>query len=202
MYYKILFALLLLSGLVMHCKAQRNFTKGYIISLNDDTLFGYIQDVNPLSKVNTKPIKICFLGDVGVRKTYKASKIKGYCVADNLHYVAIRDLNEGPFFAKVLMNGKVTLLAMSVNYGPYKTVDSYSDPAHKLFDEAMRKSRFFLRHENKISTHEINTLFFKDDMAEYFSDYPELHDKIISKELKYEDLEIIVGKYNERFANK
>ncbi|NJO69738.1 MAG: hypothetical protein HC830_11055 [Bacteroidetes bacterium] len=37
---------------------------------------------------------------------------------------------------------------------------------------------------------------FKTKMADYFSDYAELRNLILNKELRYNDLEIVVAKYN------
>ena len=37
---------------------------------------------------------------------------------------------------------------------------------------------------------------FKSDLSDYFSDYSELKQQLLNKELRYADLEIIVNKYN------
>ena len=185
-----------------NCSAQKYYTEGYIILLSGDTIHGQIKDVKDAATANIKPITIWFQSRDGVEKKYRATDISGYCRASNLKYFSVRDLDEGPFFARVIIQGSLTLIALSSCYGEYYLGRSYSGLDSKLLKDAMRKSRFFLLHINKKSTHEINKIFFKDDMFQYFSDYPELQQMIADKQLKYEDIEIMVKKYNKWFAAK
>jgi len=145
-------------------------------------------------------VKVWFKESEGKEKKYRADKIKGYSISGILNYVTIRDLDEGPFFARIIINDNLMLLASSWNCGRYYLGTNYSGPDNKILNDAIRKSRFFLLHVNKNSTHKINQLFFKEDMTEYFSDYSDLQRMIMNKELRYADIEIIVKKYNEWFS--
>ena len=118
----------------------------------------------------------------GKEKKYKANSIKGYSKSGIVNYLSIRDLNEGPFFAKILVSGTVSLLASIVQTGA---------STGKGMD-----ARMFLIHSNKSKTHEVFSMEFKSDLSDYFSDYSELKQQILNKELRYADLEIIVNKYN------
>ena len=176
-YFFTLFLIILISD---YCSGQKNFSEGFIISLNGDTLFGKVND--NCNGLNFKPINIKFIGEDGKEKKYKANSIKGYSKSGIVNYLSIRDLNEGPFFAKILVSGTVSLLASIVQTGA---------STGKGMD-----ARMFLIHSNKSKTHEVFSMEFKSDLSDYFSDYSELKQQILNKELRYADLEIIVNKYN------
>lgn len=170
---------------------QKDFYEGYIIALNDDTVYGKIKDKRPAVSMNQKPIKISFIGSNNIQITFLASQLKGYSKGDIKNYVSIRDLNEGPFFSRVLVKGPLSLLTTQVEgVAFYK-----NQPA--MLPQRVNDSREFLVHKNKKRTIEISMLEFKKQMAEFFADYYELQQSILNKELRYSDLEIIVSRYND-----
>ena len=58
----------------------------------------------------------------------------------------------------------------------------------------------FIEKNNKMV--EVRTGKFSKKMAEYFSDYPDLQEKIAQKKLKYKHLTKIIEEYNTWYSNK
>ena len=167
-----------------NCFAQKNYSDGYIISLNDDTIYGKIKNSRTFGSYNSRTRSIRFIDKNGKNEKFLASKIKGYSKSGILNFLTITDLNRGPFFAQILIKGPLTLLSYTIDnkYGGYMIL--------------------ILKHINKKSTQKVEVLDFKNGMANYISDYPELSQKIINKELRYADIEIIVREYNEWYNRK
>lgn len=102
----------------------------------------------------------------------------------------------GPYWFKVVKRGYATLYTIDVTMvtsnivGEVKFVDYYiirdGEQAAKLISS--------ISSANNNST-------FKTYAPKYFSDYPELAQKIKSKEYKYNDLEKVVDIYNEWIIN-
>ena len=177
----------------LETNAQKNFSEGYIILLSGDTVYGKVND--HFRAYNNMPKKIKFIGKEGKEEKYLANKIKGYSKGDVSKYISIADLKDhSPFFAKVLIEGPVTLLTTAVEYsGGINTNDVFSLSNKTIY--------YFLKHLRKKSTHQVSDLQFKADMSNYFSDYPELQQQIINKELRFADMEIIVTKYNQWYIS-
>jgi hypothetical protein len=183
MNYKFIFLIAYFFTFLNLCLAQKNYSEGYIVTLNDDTIFGKIKDVASTFSMNARPIKISFIDREGKKESYKANNIKGYCKSEILKYITITDQNEGPFFAKVIIVGPVTLLAVdgvAAKSSNYPTI-------------------YFLRNKK---THPVSGFDFANDVSDYFKDYEELKELISNKALRFPDLEIIVIKYNKWYLNK
>ncbi len=186
---KHLFIILIILVLENNSQAQSNYSDGYLISLEDDTISGKIKDGWRRFQMNRKPIKIRFIGQDGKSKSYLASEIKGYSKADTANYISLRYLNEGPFYAKIILQGEITLLCSGV-------LDQ------NIYNLKTFKNRYFFLRKNKKTIIEIFPLGFRSYMMDYFSDDVELKKLIENKELKYCDLENIVNLYNEWFKSK
>lgn len=170
-------------------QAQKNYTEGYIITLNNDTIRGKVKDRFPFRfKLAAK--KISFIDSTGIEKDYLPKDIAGYSKADIANYLSI-DMTFSKEFARIIVDGYITLVSFksegatsTMNANGGMTFGSYSNETFYLYDRI-----------TKITT-EVSSIGFKDAMADYFSDFPKLKEMIINKELRYADLEIIVEKYN------
>jgi hypothetical protein len=184
-------------------QAQKNFSEGYIILLSGDTVYGKIND--HFSAFNSIPKKIKFIGKDTEEKKYLANKLKGYSKGGIANYVSISDLDRGPFFARILIEGPLTLLTTRVEYSGgiiTNNINSRGINTNNVFNSNSNTVFYFLKHVKKKSTHQVSELQFKADMSEYFSDYSELQQQISNRELRFADLEIIVTKYNQWYNNK
>ncbi|MDH5598310.1 MAG: hypothetical protein OEY34_04250 [Cyclobacteriaceae bacterium] len=172
--------------------AQKNYSDGYIITLANDTLHGKVRDKFVAFLIAQE--KINFMDNDGNVTKYLAKDIKGYSKAGLLVYLTVPD-NFGKKFAKLVVDGEVKLLiltktgtntASSPNGagGFNHTQSSYSKDIYYLYESNTEKSTIVMR------------LDFKNQMANYFSDYEKLKNMILNKELRYNDLEVIVETYN------
>jgi hypothetical protein len=126
--------------------------------------------------------KIEFIDSTGKKTTIFPNEINGYSKADVANYLSI-DINNEKDFAKIVNDGNITLLTYT-----QQTANTFMGPSQYV--------TYFLYNRLTHKTQRVIQLNFKESMAEYFSDYPELQKMIINKELRYNDLEIIVEKYN------
>ncbi len=178
--------------------AQKNFSEGYVITAAGDTTYGKI---NNKRSGNDKHNQITFVDKEGNVKTFSAKELRGYSRGDVFNYRTIRDIGAEDFFARVLIEGPVTLLGIDEKES---FLNHYygTNSRNSLYRSYDSNSRYFLCHINKEGTEELRSISFKSKMAEYFSDYEELKLLIENKELQKEDIEIIVSKYNKWYAGK
>lgn len=165
---------------------QKNYSEGYIITWENDTIHGKIRD-HFSSRSTFAPGIIKFIDNSGLTTKYLPTDIKGYSKAGFENYMTIQD-DFGKNFARLIVEGNVKLLTIkksgsfpgSNGAGGYNT----SSISYYLYDSTTSK------------TTKVNPLYFKSQMAEYFSEYSALKEMILNKELRNEDIEIIVKKYN------
>lgn len=175
-------------------KAQKNFTDGYIITLNNDTIRGKVKDNFPL-RLSGLAKKISFIDSSGVKNDYLPKDIKGYSKGDIVNYISI-DIGFGKDFAKVIVDGEISLLSCkSAGYNS-TFVPSGGAGGGSWSHTASSSESFFLYRKYTGSLTEVTRIGFRDLVSGYFSDYKELKEMIDKKELRYSDLEIIVEKYN------
>ena len=139
------------------------------------------------------PSKINFIDSTGTKIKYLPKDINGYSKAGIVDYLTIQD-DFGKNFARLLIDGEIKLLAIKNagtnlsstpnGQGGFTTgYSTYSNDVYYLFN-------------SRTSITKVLQLDFKNQMADYFSDYDKLKKMIINKELRYHDLEIIVETYN------
>lgn len=190
---KLIVIYILLSSFYL-TKAQKNFSDGYIITLNNDTIRGKVKDNFPL-RLSGIAKKISFIDSSGVKNDYLPKEIKGYSKGDIVNYISI-DIGWGKDFAKIIVDGEICLLSCkSAGYNSTFT-PSGGAGGGTWSHTASSSESFFLYKKNTGSLTEVTRIGFKDLVSGYFSDYKELKEMIDNKELRYSDLEIIVEKYN------
>lgn len=162
---------------------QKNYSDGYIITLQNDTIHGKIRN----NVMSNRAVKL--MDENGKITRYTADKIKGYSKAGIIDYLSVQE-NVTKIFAKVVVNGDIALLTIekSGTYmpGPYGSGSVYTNP----------KTIYYLLNTKTDSTVRVYPLGFKDQMADYFSDDVKLKDMILNKELRLKDLEVIVATYD------
>lgn len=191
---KTLIVICILLGSFYLTKGQKNFTDGYIITLNNDTIRGKVKDNFPL-RLSGLAKKISFIDSSGVKNDYLPKDIKGYSKGDIVNYISI-DIGFGKDFAKVIVDGEISLLSCkSVGYRS-TFAPSGGAGGGSWSHTASSSESFFLYRKYTGSLTEVTRIGFRDLVSGYFSDYKELKEMIDKKELRYSDLEIIVEKYN------
>jgi|GEM_PF-1469187 len=172
-----------------------NYCDGYIVTLKNDTIYGTIKDqFHNNSQLASD--KVVLKDNRGKKTTYYPTEIKGYCKSDTEYYFTVQD-GKKKSFAKLIVDGELKLLKIHKIYAqPYPmgggAVGSVSVPY----------TAYFL---NNKSTGKITKVIKKDFyrvMSVYFSDCEPLSEVILSKELGYKDIEIIVDRYNKCKAEK
>lgn len=190
--------LLIISQLItFNIFAQKNFSEGYIITKNHDTIHGKVKDKFFMPSTS----KISFIDSTGVEKDYKASEILGYSKADIANYLSVDlGLIKGISydFARIKVNGYICLLTykrknVNVNNNNNQNGFTFGQVGTGSSNEV---EVFYLYNSDTKQVKEVYQIGFKDSMSKYFEDYVKLKESILNKELRYDDLEIIVEKYN------
>lgn len=170
--------------------SQGLYKPGYIITNNNDTIYGEIKEkeFNPKSSIK---FKISQADAV----EYTPNDIKGYSIKNGISYMSIKT-HSGSGFGVIQVDGYLRLVYIEIysergyipNSGYGKTAGTYGTELlysnHKIF-------------RNGEEVFYVSRKTFNDRTAEFFSDYPELQQKISKRNLKYGDIKTIVKTYND-----
>lgn len=172
---------------------QKNYSEGYIITLQNDTIHGKIRDRFGM-RLEIAPSKINFIDSTGTIVKYLPKDIKGYSKAGIIDYLTIQD-NFGKNFGKLIVDGDVKLLTIKKS-GTRMASNPNATGGFTTIQSRYSNDVYYLYNTKTSNTTTVYQLFFKNRMADYFSDYDKLKTMILNKELRYRDLEVIVATYN------
>ena len=172
---------------------QKNYSDGYIITHQNDTIHGKVKDQFGVQLILASP-KIKFIDSSGSIKKLRPRDIKGYSKAGIIDYVTIQE-NLSKNFARVVVDGDIKLLVIQ-KVSTYMTA-SPTGPGTAPGFRTQASTVYYLYQSNTSETQRVSALSFKKDMASYFADHDQLKNMILNKELRFKDLEIIVETYNE-----
>ena len=165
--------------------SQVTFVKGYLITLNGDTLKGEIK-INPKKEFDTYN-KAFFKDASGVQKNYKADKVKGYGF-ENKNFLAA-DYEGEPMFYKVHSSGTINLLEMM-----YETMQ---------MNEIAYKSDYFLAKKGENVLTKVKPGKFKKQLTELMKDNTEVLQNIDDdKKFEIEKVTEVVNQYNDWAKSK
>jgi hypothetical protein len=191
--YKTIPLLTVLCLISISLYGQKNFEKGYIISLENDTLYGNIKDKKhgPFPKIYKK-IRFKEEGSRFKRK-YSPNQINGYKAGEKIyesiglkretHLIRTRyiiDPSSQKSFLRVLLKGNLSYYHCESIDNESNTLDYIPLFYKKGSPEMVRATQGILGLKKKI-------------LADYFSDCPELVQKIEEKEIRTPD--DIIGLY-------
>lgn len=168
---------------------MRDYSYGYIITLENDTIYGRIKDRFP----NRGPLaydKVVLKDKNGDKTKYYPIDIKGYCKGDEEYYLTVQEGNR-KCFAKLIVDGEVKLLKI------HKTT-TLAYPAGGG-NVGFISDSYMIYYLYKTATGETTKVIQRDFysvMSEYFNDCEPVSQMILNKELCYKDLKIIVDQYN------
>ena len=172
---------------------QKNYSEGYIITLQNDTIHGKIRDRFGI-RLQIAPSKINFIDSKGTIIKYLPKDIKGYSKAGIIDYLTIQD-DFGKNFAKLIVDGDVKLLTIKKS-GTRMASTPNSTGGFTTTQSSYSNDVYYLYNTKTSNTTKVYQLDFKNQMTDYFSDYDKLKNMILNKELRYSDLEVIVETYN------
>ena len=190
--FKLGFTILFLSIFTLSF-GQKNYSEGYIITLENDTVHGKIRDRFGM-RLQIAPSKINFIDSNGNTIKYLPKDIKGYSKAGIVDYLTIQD-DFGKNFARLLVDGEIKLL-MIKKKGTNMTSTPNGQGGFTTGQSTYSYDAYYLFNTRTSIAKKVIQLDFKNQMADYFSDYEKLKNMILNKELRYRDLEIIVETYN------
>jgi hypothetical protein len=174
--------------------AQKNFSDGYIITLKNDTINGKVKDYFP-TRFSFAPKKIAFIDNSGIEKVYLPKDLSGYSKAGIANYLSI-DFGNGKNFTKIDIDGYLSLLSIKVKGTSMMYFPNGSGGTNMSMGGSYETETFYLYKKHDGTFLEVTTMGFKDWVANFLADYTKLKDMILNKELRYNDIEIIVQMYN------
>ncbi|HEX7412420.1 MAG TPA: hypothetical protein VF411_00140 [Bacteroidia bacterium] len=185
----LLFIITSLLSILLYGQTQKGFADGYIVNYNNDTIKGKIKDRAFLARCNSKKIK--FINANGKKSKLSAKKIKAYSKQNGLNYRSIIQpywVFNKKVFAEVLEDGEVILLRWDYDLkGRYGSVIHY----------------YFLQRRGVSDSCDGETvLALTINYPTYFKKCPEVQKLIEEKTLDYNDIQVIVRKYNECVGKK
>ncbi len=172
---------------------QKSYSEGYIVTLHNDTIHGKIRDGFGMF-LSMAPSKIKFIDSKGTTKKYFPKDIKKYSKAGIVDYVTIKD-GFRKDFAKLIVDGDIKLLTIKKS-GTHMTQTMNGQGGFTTSHSTYSNNVYYLFNSRNSNTKKVYQLGFKNQMANYFSDYEKLKDMILNKKLRYPDIEIIVEAYN------
>jgi hypothetical protein len=179
---------LLLSAL---CYSQKGYVDGYIITTAGDTVHGKIKDTHSGFQSASRSNHILFKAGDNKETKYKPSDIASYSKLGMVEYISIK-MNLSSEFAEVIEKGDATLVRIeSKSTTPSMNANGDLTTSYDISSETY----YIVR--NRLDPFLVTTINFKNGMKKCFGDYPELMTLIDNKSLKYNDLKLIVKKYNE-----
>jgi hypothetical protein len=174
--------------------AQKSFSEGYIVTLKNDTIKGKVKDYYP-ARFSFAPKKISFIDSSGIEKVYMPKDLSGYSKADMANYLSV-DVGNGKNFVKVEIDGFITLLSIKGRGTSTMFVPGGTGGMHPVSGGTYETETFYLYKKQDSAFLEVTKMGFKEWVANFVADYTKLKEMILNKELRYEDIEIIVKMYN------
>ena len=171
--------------------SQKNFSDGYIITVENDTVQGKVRD-----KFAFSSRKVDFIDNQGNKCTYHPKDINGYSKSGIIDYMSIQEdiLRE---FARIVVDGEIRLLKVQKT-GTTTTSNTTGGTNYNSYSQDL----FYLYNTRTKLTTRVLKLDFKNFVSDYFSDNIKLKEMILNKELRFGDLEIIVETYNKWKRNQ
>ena len=175
--------------------AQKCFSEGYIITLKNDTIRGKVKDYFP-ARFSLAPRKIAFIDSTGVEKVYMPRDLSGYSKADIANYLSV-NLGNGKNFASIEIDGYITLLSLKSKGTSTMFVPNGVGGMNTVSGGSYNTEIFYLYKKQDGTFLEVTKMGFRDWVANFLADDTKLKEMIINKELRYDDIEIIVKMYNQ-----
>jgi len=179
--------------------SQVGYEAGYIIKNNGDTVRGTIKD----RKFTTSPAnsgKIKFIDAKRNKSNITPDKVKGYCRKGSVFYRTLPVGRESKLqFARILETGNVILFGYTTNtfVDAMASAKSNKNAADNHITSVIDYVYFYQKSKDPNSLMKVKRDKFESVSLFYFKDYEGLIKQIESKSLKYEDIELVVKKYNE-----
>ena len=174
--------------------AQKNFSEGYIVTLSKDTIIGKVKDYFP-ARFQFAPKKIAFIDSTGTEIVYLPKDLSGYSKAGIANYLSV-DFGNGKNFVRIEIDGFITLLSIKSMGSSTMFAPNGVGGFNTVSGGSYNTETFFLYKKIDNSYLEVTKMGFKDWVANFVLDYPKLKEMILNKELRYDDIEIIVEMYN------
>jgi hypothetical protein len=166
-----------------------DYFSGYVITKNNDTIYGKLKFVEPFLYYIKTDAKFNKEENVPIEK-YSADAITGFSIGQTTyHSVRFLQFNNTTkvVFMRLVLDGDVKLYTWKVNV----TQETYEQQSHADV------SHSYLMKKNESEAFSVPRVGFKSQAANYFSDYPDLWEKIKKGFYRRSDLEEIVTKYNQ-----
>ena len=187
-----------LLGIVLN--GQGLFNQGYIITLDNDTVYGEIRD-EFLRLSGLEPI-IKFKQPDNEKVKFSASDIKGYSIINGKSYQCVRTY-EGYGFGEIEVDGYYRLVHIEIYGGA--TWTNTGAGGMIATPNCLYCGYKIFRDSKEVFEVPKKTKYFKEEVSDFFSDYTELQKDIKDKKLRKSDIKLIVEKYNswkgENFLN-
>ncbi len=160
---------------IIHCSfatlnAQNDYRKGYILTLNQDTVFGEIRFRGDMAN----SLKCTFKDNTGFIRDYKPDEIKSYRYLNGKYYISKIVKNDNAtvnLFAEYLVQGKKNLYYYRNNSGTHFLIDFINDTLTEIpYHEDIVK----IEDVNYLKTSTLHIGYLKT----YFNDCPAVFDEI------------------------
>lgn len=158
--------------------AQITFVKGYLVTLNGDTIKGEIK-MNPKKEFDLFN-KVFLKDESGVQKNYKPDKVKAYGFEDK-HFVAAKYEGEMMFY-KILSSGKITLYEIMYEM--------------QQMNDIVVKSEYYLAAKSSGEFEKLKQNKYKKQLSEFMKDNPDIISGDEEKKFEIEKVTDLIQQYN------
>ncbi|MDR0546710.1 MAG: hypothetical protein LBG77_03880 [Dysgonamonadaceae bacterium] len=183
---KKLLCLFCLSGWAIALTAQTNYLPGYIITLENDTLFGQIDYRDDYTLGS-----ICrFEDQQGVKTEFSPNEIVAYRFIDSRYFVS-KAIDRQKYFLEFLISGRMNVYYLRDSKGDHYFMDKGNDQLTKIpyTDE--------IRYSQKHGEYHYRSTLHNGILSYYMQDAPQLQKKIYQiKEPNHQSLITLAKNYH------
>ena len=182
--------------------SQNNYSPGYIVTINDDTI--YVEIKNAMN--GDMHQKVEYIDRLGNKNVLTPASVKMYKINNDYYYNKISPTYKNNYFFKLKIDGIIK-------------VYEYTSPRENIQDAIIRTStmNYAMGTSMPVSVSNQNTLTFvekgdffktvesmrfKKLMKVLINDDPELMQKVLDKTYEVSELFIVIRKYNENYKKR
>ena len=168
--------------------AQNNYFPGSIITLENDTIVGKIND-----KIKPGSGKVKFIDSMGKKKTFYPRQIKGFVINDSINYESILQTENAEatayhIFALLICDGYYRLLATKDKTGGLKKTsnEQNANDGYNFYIQESKTGKYF----------KLTKISYRNQLADLIDDNTELRREVRNKVYNYDEIPEVIKKYN------
>jgi len=169
--------------------AQKKYLPGSIITLENDTIVGKIND-----KIKPGAGKVKFIDSMDKKKTYYPRQVNGFVINDSIYYQSILQTENAEatayhIFALLICDGYYRLLGTKDKAGSMAkpSTEQKSSDGFNFYIQESKTGKYF----------KLTKISYRNQLADLIDEYTELRREVRNKVYNYDEIPEVIEKYND-----